>query len=121
MLQYFSNTVGVSKFVALIDPDNHASRGVARNTGFIESGLDTSGPRPMHRHENPRGIQCRGYGLPDDRCAWVQRPPSQTVRRSGVAAYAGPMGAREDALLRFRDACQRHQSIVADFVGGSTR
>src|SRR5690242_16514442 len=29
------------------------------------------------------------------------------------------MGAREDALLRFRDACQRDPSIVAAFVGGS--
>jgi RimJ/RimL family protein N-acetyltransferase len=52
MLQYFSNTLGNSKFVALIEPDNHASRGVARNAGFIESGLDTSGPRPMLRHEH---------------------------------------------------------------------
>ena len=52
MLQYFSKTVGVSKFVALIEPDNHASRAVARNTGFIESGLDTSGPHPMLRHEH---------------------------------------------------------------------
>src|SRR5438552_1102940 len=43
MLHYFTNTVGVSKFVALIEPDNHGSRGVARNMGFIESGLDTSG------------------------------------------------------------------------------
>jgi len=51
MLHHFTNTVGISKFVALIEPDNHGSRGVARNTGFIESGLDTSGPRPMLRHE----------------------------------------------------------------------
>jgi hypothetical protein len=29
------------------------------------------------------------------------------------------MGARQDALLRFRDACQRDQAIVAAFVGGS--
>ena len=29
------------------------------------------------------------------------------------------MGARDDALLRFRDACQRDQSVVAAFVGGS--
>jgi hypothetical protein len=29
------------------------------------------------------------------------------------------MGARHDALLRFRDACQRDQAIVAAFVGGS--
>lgn len=51
MLQHFSNTLGIGKFVALIEPDNHASRGVARTAGFIESGLDTSGPRPMLRHE----------------------------------------------------------------------
>ena len=51
MLQYFSNTLGISKFVALIEPDNDASRGVARHAGFIESGLDTSIPRPMLRHE----------------------------------------------------------------------
>ena len=51
MLQHFSKHVGVSRFVALIEPDNDASRGVARNAGFIESGLDTSGPRPMLRHE----------------------------------------------------------------------
>jgi RimJ/RimL family protein N-acetyltransferase len=38
MLHYFTNTPGISKFVALIEPDNHGSRGVARNTGFIESG-----------------------------------------------------------------------------------
>src|SRR6266496_4368068 len=30
-----------------------------------------------------------------------------------------PMDARVDALLRFRDACQRDGSIVAAFVGGS--
>jgi predicted nucleotidyltransferase len=29
------------------------------------------------------------------------------------------MAAREDALRRFRDACQRDPSIVAAFVGGS--
>jgi hypothetical protein len=29
------------------------------------------------------------------------------------------MGAREDALLRFRDACQRDPSVVAAFLGGS--
>ena len=29
------------------------------------------------------------------------------------------MGAREDALVRFRDACQRDPSVVAAFVGGS--
>src|SRR5579859_2387074 len=29
------------------------------------------------------------------------------------------MGAREDALLRFRHACQRDPSVVAAFVGGS--
>jgi RimJ/RimL family protein N-acetyltransferase len=51
MLHYFSTTLGVSKFVALIEPDNHASGGVGRNTGFIESGLDTSGPTPMLRYE----------------------------------------------------------------------
>ena len=51
MLQYFSKTLGGGKFVALIEPDNHASRGVARSAGFIESGSDTSGPRPMLRHE----------------------------------------------------------------------
>jgi RimJ/RimL family protein N-acetyltransferase len=54
MLHYFRNTVGISKFVALIEPDNHASCRVARNTGFIESGLDTSGTRPMLRHNYPR-------------------------------------------------------------------
>jgi RimJ/RimL family protein N-acetyltransferase len=51
MLEYFSNTLHISKFVALIEPDNCASIGVARNAGFVESGLDTSGPRPMLRHE----------------------------------------------------------------------
>jgi len=29
------------------------------------------------------------------------------------------MGARENALVRFRDACQRDPSVVAAFVGGS--
>jgi len=52
MLHYFSKTLRPSKFVALIEPDNYASRGVAGNAGFIESGLDTSGPRPMLRHEH---------------------------------------------------------------------
>jgi RimJ/RimL family protein N-acetyltransferase len=51
MLQYFSNTFGVSKFVALIEPDNAASLGVARGTGFVESGLDNNAPCPMLRHE----------------------------------------------------------------------
>jgi RimJ/RimL family protein N-acetyltransferase len=51
VLEYFSNTLRISKFVALIEPDNYASLGVARNAGFIDSGLDTSGPRPMLRHE----------------------------------------------------------------------
>jgi uridine kinase len=51
MLRYFSYTVGVSTFLAMIEPDNHASRGVARKTGFKESGLDTSGQRPMLRYE----------------------------------------------------------------------
>ena len=51
MIDHFSNTVGISMFVAMIEPDNLASRHVARNTGFIESGLDTSGSRPMLRHE----------------------------------------------------------------------
>ncbi|MBV8714723.1 MAG: GNAT family N-acetyltransferase [Chloroflexi bacterium] len=54
MLRYFSTTVGISKFVALIEPDNEASRGVAHNTGFIESGSDTSGPRLMLRYEYQR-------------------------------------------------------------------
>jgi RimJ/RimL family protein N-acetyltransferase len=53
MLQYFTETIGVSKFVALIEPDNDASRGVARTTGFVEAGLDASGPRLMLRHEYP--------------------------------------------------------------------
>jgi RimJ/RimL family protein N-acetyltransferase len=51
MLDYFSDVVGVSRFVALIEPDNHASRGVARKTGFKESGLDTSSGHPMLRNE----------------------------------------------------------------------
>ena len=51
MLEYFSNTLRISKFVALIERDNYASLGVARNAGFIDSGLDTSGPSPMLRHE----------------------------------------------------------------------
>ena len=51
MLRYFSTTRGIKKFVALIEPDNHASRGVAHNAGFIESRLDTRGPRPMLLHE----------------------------------------------------------------------
>lgn len=59
MLQYFSNTVGVSKFLAFIEPDNYASRGVARNTGFVQSGLDTTGPRPILRHEyTPVEVTC---------------------------------------------------------------
>src|SRR5439155_1811531 len=55
-LEFLSGVVGISKFVALIEPDNHASRGVARNTGFVESGLDTSGPRRMLRHEYCRPV-----------------------------------------------------------------
>ena len=51
MLAYFSDR-RIRNFVALIEPDNYASRRVARNAGFIESGLDTSGPRPMLRHEH---------------------------------------------------------------------
>jgi uridine kinase len=51
MLEYFSCTEHVGEFVALIELDNHSSRGVARNTGFIEVGLDTSGPHQMLRHE----------------------------------------------------------------------
>ena len=51
MLDYFSNTLGVTRFIAFIEPDNHASRGVARTAGFVESGWDTSGPHPMLRHE----------------------------------------------------------------------
>src|SRR2546421_10206074 len=31
MLEYFSNTLRISKFIALIEPDNYASLGVARN------------------------------------------------------------------------------------------
>jgi hypothetical protein len=102
MLHYFSTTLGVSKFVALIEPDNHASGGVGRNTGFIESGLDTSGPTPMLRYEYSADftgvIACR-IVLGD------MRFPS--------------MGARKDALPQFRDACQRDPSVVAAFVGGS--
>lgn len=51
MLDYFSKSVGIGKFVALIEPDNWASRGVPRNARFIESGLDSSGPRAMLRYE----------------------------------------------------------------------
>jgi RimJ/RimL family protein N-acetyltransferase len=58
VLHYFTNTVGISKFVALIEPDNHGSRGVARNTGFKESGLDTRGPHPMLRHEYTADAAC---------------------------------------------------------------
>ena len=52
--QSLTETIGVSKFVALIEPDNDASRGVARATGFVEAGLDARGPRLMLRHEYPR-------------------------------------------------------------------
>jgi RimJ/RimL family protein N-acetyltransferase len=52
MLRYFFKALGISKFVALIEPDNYASRGVARNAGFIESGWDTSRPHAMLRHEH---------------------------------------------------------------------
>jgi uridine kinase len=58
MLQYFSNTLGINKFVALIEPDNHASRGVARNAGFTISGLDSSGPHPMLRHVYSGWLHC---------------------------------------------------------------
>src|SRR5690242_12656124 len=51
MLDYLSKAVGVTEFVTSIEPDNVASRGVARNAGFIECGLDTSGARPMLRHK----------------------------------------------------------------------
>jgi uridine kinase len=51
MLDYFSDAEQVGEFVAFIEPDNYASRGVARNIGFIELGLDANGPRPMLRHE----------------------------------------------------------------------
>jgi len=55
MLDYFSTTASVRNFVALIEPDNYASRGVARRTGFVESDLDASGPRPMLRYQHARG------------------------------------------------------------------
>jgi RimJ/RimL family protein N-acetyltransferase len=63
MLDYLSTALNVSKFVALIEPDNDASRGVARSTGFIKSGLHTSGPRPMLRYLYERGFgvdSCHG-------------------------------------------------------------
>jgi RimJ/RimL family protein N-acetyltransferase len=52
MLAYFSDGLGIRNFVALIEPDNYASRGVACNTGFVDSGLDSSGPRPMFRQQH---------------------------------------------------------------------
>lgn len=51
MLEYFRTSERVSTFVALIEPDNHASRGVARNTGFVEAGLQTGAAHPMLRYE----------------------------------------------------------------------
>jgi RimJ/RimL family protein N-acetyltransferase len=51
MLEYFAVIGGVRTFVASIEPDNYGSRGVARNVGFIELGLDTSGPQSMLRYE----------------------------------------------------------------------
>jgi hypothetical protein len=104
MLHYFTNPVGISKFVALIEPDNHASRGVARNTGFIESGLDTSGPGPMLRHKylppwtpgprTERGVRVRV-------CLVPVRPghgQSQIVLATGTAFWSGrPRSCREFA------------------------
>jgi RimJ/RimL family protein N-acetyltransferase len=51
MVWYAVHTLGVTRFVAFIEPDNQASRGVARNIGFVELELDTKGDRAMLRHE----------------------------------------------------------------------
>ena len=51
MVSYAVDTLAVTRFVAFIEPDNLASRGVARSAGFAELELDTTGDRPMLRHE----------------------------------------------------------------------
>jgi RimJ/RimL family protein N-acetyltransferase len=51
MVRHAVDTLAVTRFVALIEPDNLASRGVARRAGFAELELDTTGDRPMIRHE----------------------------------------------------------------------
>ena len=51
MISYAARTLGVRHFVAFVEPDNLASRGVAVNTGLVELELDTSGERPMLRYE----------------------------------------------------------------------
>jgi len=51
MVRYAVDTLAVRRFVAFIEPDNLASRGVARNAGFAELELDTTGDRPVLRHE----------------------------------------------------------------------
>ena len=51
MIRYAVDVLAVRRFVAFIEADNLASRGVARNAGFVELGLDTTSERPMLRHE----------------------------------------------------------------------
>jgi len=51
MVRYAVDTLAVTRFVAFIEPDNLASRGVARSVGFAELELNTTGDRPMLRHE----------------------------------------------------------------------
>ena len=51
MIRYAGHALAVRRFVAFIEADNLASRGVARNAGLVELGLDTTGERPMLRHE----------------------------------------------------------------------
>ena len=49
MIGWTAQALGVRTFVAFIEPDNLASRGVARNVGFMELGLNVTGERPMLR------------------------------------------------------------------------
>ena len=51
MIRYAVHALAVRRFVAFIEADNRASRGVARNAGFVELELDTTGERPILRHE----------------------------------------------------------------------
>jgi RimJ/RimL family protein N-acetyltransferase len=51
MIRYAVHVLAVRRFVACIEADHLASRGVARHAGFVELELDTTGERPMLRHE----------------------------------------------------------------------
>jgi uncharacterized protein len=51
MLRWLRDGLDVHRCVAFIEPDNVASRGVARNARLEEIGVDTSGDRPMLRYQ----------------------------------------------------------------------